>query len=195
MDSLGESKVILIDDFLDKESIEQLNDWDLWLSLNGKYSWYDKSQPTNLWESFIEYTANRLDIFEKYVGFEYWGTAVEVKNLQQGNSIIWHIDKDETTEDLCADCSVIFYGYPNECWGGILEFEIEPSLSEVERFAPRYNRIIYNNQTDRKHRVTPTWIGKRTSFVFSGWFEKPPIFKDSNVVYTEDIDGTYYGSA
>ena len=92
--------MILIDDFLDKESIEQLNDWDLWLSLNRKYSWYDKSEPTNLWESFIEYAANRLDIFDKYVGFEYWGNAVEVKTLQQGNNLRWHIDKDETTVTL-----------------------------------------------------------------------------------------------
>lgn len=186
--------MILIDDFLDKESIEQLNDWDLWLSLDRQFRWYDKSEPTNLWESFIEYAANRLDIFDKYAGFEYWNNVLDVNSVQIGNSTGWHVDKDESTDEICPDCSVIFYGYPNECWGGMLEFELEPTLSEVERFAPRYNRIIYNEETDRKHRVTPTWIGKRTSFVFSGWFEKPPLFEDANVVNFKDVDGLNYGN-
>lgn len=185
--------MILIDNFLTEESLQQLNDWDLWVDMTGKYSWYDKGEPKNIWESFIHYTANRLDVFDNVEGFEYWGNANVIEGLDDMRGLRWHTDKDETTDALHCDYSVIFYGYPHKMWGGMLEFAVEETLSEVERFAPRYNRIVYNDEADRMHRVSRVWAGNRASFVFSGWSEKPPLFKDKDVVSIDEVNGTYNG--
>ena len=174
--------MLLIDNFVDGELLEGFNQPQLWFAQQEKYSWYDKGEPTNHYEKFIQYAAKWLNIFDKHEGFEYW-----VICNTKDDAVDWHIDVDELhKQDLPAN-STIYYGFPHSMWGGMLEFACEPSRSEVERFAPTFNRLIFNPEPEREHRVTRLWSGDRMSLVFSGWDTKPKLFANSNVVTVAEV--------
>lgn len=188
--------MIIIDDFLDNDSVEQFNNKNLWLNTSGKgttYYWYDKSEPKNEFESFIEYASKRLDIFDDVIGFEWWIVCETIPvDKFEGGCYTWHQDRDETTENTLSEWACTYYGYPHELWGGFAEYEVEETLSDVERFAPFYNRLIFNDKPGRWHRVSRVWKGERFALSFAGWKTKPNIFKDSNVKKAEDVERFKY---
>ena len=174
--------MILIDNFLNDELLKDLNDIDIYKSNAGIYSWYDKKEPSNPIETFIEYAAKWLNIWDNAEGFEYWTT------FSSNNSHVdWHIDCDEAYKESIPQNSTIFYGYPHEFLGGMLEFDYDGTASIVERFAPLYNRLVFNPEPEKKHRVTRVFNGERVSLIFSGWKEKPKLFKEINKANQEYV--------
>ncbi len=182
--------MILIDYFLDKDALKPLNDRQLWIDSHGAFRWFDKSEPKNVWETFIENATKRLEIYDDVVGFEWWVVACVINpdTFDSKDGVYsWHQDVDETTDDLLPEWSCTYYGYPHCLWGGFSEYQVEESRTEVERFAPFYNRLIFNETPGRYHRVSRVWKGERYALAFAGWKEKPPLFKDNDMHRYEDI--------
>ncbi len=174
--------MILVDNFIDGDLLEGFNNPQLWYGQVLKYRWYDKGEPINHFEVFIKHAAEWLQIFDKHEGFEYW-----VLCNRENDATDWHIDTDELHKEDRPSNSTIFYGYPHNMWGGMLEFACEASKSEVERFAPTFNRLIFNSDPEREHRVTRVWTGERMSLIFSGWDTKPKLFADKDEVTWAEI--------
>jgi hypothetical protein len=184
--------MIVVDNFIEDEILQELANRSVWDYVVNHYTWYDCSQkPSNIWEELINEAMKRLSLPEP-LGFEYWAN-----DLSEGEGLPWHHDKDEKESGLnkkivTSEYSCVFYGFPSKFWGGMLEIPVEDTRSEVERIAPKYNRIVMMPK-DLEHRVTKIWTGNRLAFSFGAWNKKPWLFSDSDKIETSKLQEWVYG--
>jgi hypothetical protein len=184
--------MIAVDNFIEDEVLEKIKDRSVWNHVIDYYTWYDCShEPSNIWEELIDEAVKRLSL-SKPLGFEYWANEIGEEDF-----LPWHYDKDEKENGLnknivTSDYSCVFYGFPSKFWGGMLEIPVEDSRSEVERIAPKYNRIVMMPK-DLEHRVTKVWTGNRLAFSFGAWNKKPWLFSESDKVESKKVREWLYG--
>lgn len=184
--------MIIVDNFLDDTKLNIVDQDDQWDHVIKYYTWYDCSKPpSNVWENLIEEVVVRLGL-DRPLGFEYWANK-----LSNEEDLPWHVDKDETQNGkynriVPSDYSCVFYGRSTKFWGGMLEVPVEDTKSEVERIAPKYNRIVMMPK-NLEHRVTKVWTGDRYAFSFGAWNEKPELFEKSDLVEANELRELLYG--
>ncbi len=185
--------MIVVDDFLDKDLIKTLQDLAVWDHVIDNYSWYQYSkEPSNIWEQIIAIAVTNLNLPEP-LGFEYW-----CNKLSENQFLPWHQDKDERAaglkqEIIPSEYSCVYYGYSSEFWGGMLEIPVEDTKAEVERIAPRFNRLVVMPK-HLEHRVTRVWKGHRLAFSFGAWTTKPWLFEESDIVESNKVREWVYGA-
>ena len=169
------------DDFCREQSIlQRLQDEALWRNAVGVFNWWEGAQsvaPRNIWEEVIQGVWGANPIVKEITGFEYWINVLDAGG--DINHLGWHVDKDEnylkrTGETRCPMVGSVFYGYPHQVAGGFLELSTEPTFTDLERIAPRYNRVVIFDAS-KQHRVSRLYSGSRFSLQINLWKTKPEI--------------------
>ena len=169
------------DDFCrDKTVLDRLNHEELWRDARGTFNWWggwDQTEPRNIWEEVIKGVWAGNPIVKQIDGFEYWINVLDADG--NVNHLGWHVDKDEnykkrTGETRCPLVGSVYYGFPHEVKGGFLELSTEPTFTDLERIAPRYNRLVIFDAS-KQHRVSRLYAGTRFSLQINLWKTKPEI--------------------
>ena len=166
--------MILLDDFVkDKAILQELEKESMWVSSRGWYDgWWD-TPPSNLWEHLIKAIWSHYPDVEQSHGFEWW------TNIQEGEGLSWHQDKDEVLAEadnsniVCPEFGAIFYPYPHKIEGGMLEIMFGIDQDIVERISPVYNRLVMFDP-GQFHRVRKVYSGKRRAFIVNLWKNHTP---------------------
>lgn len=179
--------MIIQDDFCpDPRALKFLSSQHEWEAMIGKFHWWDgwwNAKARNNWEYIIKMLWSSREIELQIAGFEYWCNILDAG--EKVNYLGWHRDKDEvlqaeTGKVVCPAMATVFYGFPHQVEGGFLEISCEDTLTEVERIAPTFNRLIIFDAS-KHHRVTKLYQGKRYSLQVNLWQEKPRTFAEGEI--------------
>lgn len=160
--------MLVLDNFLSPDALAKLNDRALWQTLASKETNYCTSCRSNLehpWERLTNEISTRVFPGEGS-RLEYWANV-----LISGEDLDWHKDKDETLYEktgsiVCPQAGAVFYGYPHEVLGGLLQ--VKHNAIETETLLPIYNRLILFD-ISKDHRVSPVVAGTRYGFQVNLW--------------------------
>ena len=163
--------MVVIDNFLDKKTLHQLDNRKLWKDFSydktNEYFWIGKKHKIkNIFESIIiNKIFKKVDkkIIKKSVCCQYWINLLK-------DDLDWHVDKDETIwrEKSILKKSVknvVYYGYPHKITGGNL------LLSTGQKIEPKYNRLVIFDNT--LHSVDTIKSGTRFALSLNFWYDLP----------------------
>jgi len=183
--------LIAIDDFLDIQSdiYKKITSEGVWVdgrkfagfSNNVFNGWMNKDEtPSNvfeevsvkIWEYAKNYTKNYMPA--EYDGVEYW-----FNQLNQGECLPMHKDKDEALHVKTGRIEYPFIGSVYYCHkelptGGFLEIGrgIRDESHDLERIRPVPNRLVLFNSSNW-HSVSEIKRGFRRHFTTNIWIKKP----------------------
>ena len=175
--------LIVIDNFLDTESDtykkvtseESWGDGKKFAGISNKaFGWMNKDEtPSNTFEEVSvkiwEYAKNYMPV--EYDGMEYW-----YNQLDEGQSLPAHQDKDEallqkTGELVHPFIGAVYYCHKELPTGGFLQIERGRSR-ELERIQPVPNRLVVFDSSNY-HSVSEIRHGCRRHLATNIWVKKP----------------------
>jgi hypothetical protein len=139
------------------------------------YSGWWRAGAHSAWHELIREIWKEHPFITDSRGFEYWGNTLG-DGFQRGLDL--HKDKDEALRDRTGEIisprlGAVYYPYQPVFDGGYLEVFDDDKLDRMERFAPKFNRLIVFDPSNY-HRVTPVFGGYRFCFVVNVWRDHIP---------------------
>eukprot|EP00979_Chaetoceros_neogracilis_P019449 scaffold12369_cov256-Chaetoceros_neogracile.AAC.3 len=173
----------------DQTLLNKLQDVHIWEECNAAEPkwWNGKTKPKNIWEELSEMIWEGRSELEATAGFEYWCDI-----LSDGESLPWHIDKDEVefekSDNLITPLmGSVYFGFEHrfDNGGGHFylidadtrhnphEFDVS-RRDEIVAIASGFNRLIHFNAS-KWHRVSGVTGGKRYTFAVNANSHKPKV--------------------
>jgi len=173
----------------DETFLDRLQDAKIWedCDLAGPKWWNGKTKPKNIWEELSKKIWEERSEFDIAAGFEYWCNI-----LSDGESLPWHIDKDEAefekSDNLITPLKgAVYFGLDHQFDKGGGHFYLidadtrhNPNefdtarRDEIVAIASGFNRLIHFNAS-KWHRVSAVKGGKRYTFAVNANSHKPKI--------------------
>ena len=175
--------LIVIDNFLDTESdtykkVKSEKSWSdgkKFAGISNKaFGWMNKDgTPSN---AFEEVSVKIWRYAKNYMPFEYDGMEYWYNQLDKGQSLPTHQDKDEALHQKTGELvhpviRAVYYCHKELPTGGFLQIERERSR-ELERIQPVPNRLVVFDSSNY-HSVSEIRHGVRRHLATNIWVKKP----------------------